>query len=90
MAGLEPDTEATICYPPHPAVTKLCEMFTVAFTRGGANPRLGRRMAELYRQAGLEHVAIEARADVYPPGHSRRTVRVDLVRAMLTRDLATR
>jgi len=25
---------------------------------------------------------VEATADIYPPGHSRRTVRVDLVRSM--------
>jgi ubiquinone/menaquinone biosynthesis C-methylase UbiE len=82
VAGLEPDTEAAICYPPHAAFDRLCEIFTVAFTRNGADPHIGRRMAELYRQAGLEDVTAEARAGVYPAGHSRRTIRADLVRAM--------
>lgn len=82
VAGLEPDTEAAICYPPHPAFYRLCEIFTVAFTRNGADPHIGRRMAELYQQAGLEDVTVEARAGVYPAGHSRRTIRADLVRAM--------
>ena len=53
VAGLEPDTEAAICYPPHPAFDRLCEIFTIAFSRNGADPHFGRRMAELYRQAGL-------------------------------------
>jgi hypothetical protein len=35
-AGLEPDTEAAICYPPHPAFDRLCEIFIVAFSRNGA------------------------------------------------------
>jgi ubiquinone/menaquinone biosynthesis C-methylase UbiE len=82
VAGLEPDTEAAICYPPHPAFDRLCEIFTVAFSRNGADPHFGRRMAELYRQAGLADVTVEVRAGVYPAGHSRRTIRADLVRSM--------
>lgn len=82
VAGLEPDTEAAICYPSHPAFDRLCEIFNVAFSRNGADPRFGRRMAELYRGAGLEHVTVAVRAGVYPVGHSRRTIRADLVRSM--------
>jgi ubiquinone/menaquinone biosynthesis C-methylase UbiE len=82
VAGLEPDTEAAICYPAHPAFDRLCEIFTVAFSRNGADPYFGRRLAELYRQAGLEDITVEVRASVYPAGHSRRTIRADLVRSM--------
>ncbi len=82
VAGLEPDTEAAICYPPHPAFDRLCEIFTLAFSRNGADPHFGRRLAELYRQAGLEDVTVEVRAAIYPAGHSRRTIRADLVRSM--------
>jgi hypothetical protein len=39
-------------------------------------------LPELFREAGLTDVGVEARADVYPPGHSRRTIRPDLVRSM--------
>jgi ubiquinone/menaquinone biosynthesis C-methylase UbiE len=82
VAGMEPDTETAICYPPHPAFDRVCEIFTLAFSRNGADPHIGRRMAELYRQAGLQDVTVAARAGVYPAGHSRRTIRADLVRAM--------
>jgi SAM-dependent methyltransferase len=82
VAGLEPDTEAAICYPSHPAFDRLCEIFTVAFSRNGADPYFGRRLAELYRQAGLKDVTVEVRAGVYPAGHSRRTIRADLVRSI--------
>ncbi len=39
VAGLEPDTEAAICSPPHPAFDRLCEIFTIAFSRNGAPTR---------------------------------------------------
>jgi SAM-dependent methyltransferase len=82
VAGLEPDTEASICYPPHPAFDRLSEIFRMAFSRNGADPHFGRRLAGLYRHAGLQDVTVEVRAGVYPVGHSRRTIRVDLVRSM--------
>ena len=82
IASMEPDTEHALCYPPHPAFDRLCEIFTVAFRRNGADPWIGRRVPELFRQAGLEDAAVEARVQMYPPGNSRRTSRLDLVRAM--------
>jgi SAM-dependent methyltransferase len=82
VTGLEPDTEHGICYPPHPAFDRLSELFTTAFSRNGADPYIGRRMAELYREAGLEDVTVDARVRVYPVGHSRRTIRADLVRSL--------
>jgi ubiquinone/menaquinone biosynthesis C-methylase UbiE len=82
VAGMEPDTGVAICYPPHPAFDRLCQIFTIAFSRNGADPHIGRRMAELYRHAGLTEITVEARAGVYPVGHSRRTIRADLVRSM--------
>jgi ubiquinone/menaquinone biosynthesis C-methylase UbiE len=82
VASMEPDTEHALCYPPHPAFDRLSEIFTVAFRRNGADPWIGRRVPELFRQAGLEDVKVEARVQLYPPGNSRRTVRLDLVRAM--------
>ena len=50
--------------------------------RHGADPRVGRRVPGLFRQAGLADVGLEARTQMYPPGVSRRTNRLDLVRAM--------
>jgi SAM-dependent methyltransferase len=82
VASMEPDTEHSRCHPPHPAFDRLCDIFTVAFRRNGADPWIGRRVPELLRQAGLEDIQVEARVQMYPPGNSRRTVRPDLVRAM--------
>jgi ubiquinone/menaquinone biosynthesis C-methylase UbiE len=82
VAGIEADMEIGICQPPLPEFDRLCELFHAAFTRNGANPRLGRRMPELYRDAGLIEIEVQARAPIYPLGHSRRTIRAELVRAM--------
>jgi SAM-dependent methyltransferase len=82
VAVAEPDTEHALCYPPSPAFDRICEIFPVVFSRNGADPAVGRRVPELFRQAGLADVGVESRTQMYPPGNSRRTVRLDLVRAM--------
>lgn len=82
VAVTEPDTEHALCYPPLPAFDRMGEIFRVALCRHGADPTIGRRAPELFRQAGLTGVGVESRTQMYAPGNSRRTVRLDLVRAM--------
>ena len=79
---MEPDAELALCYPPLAAFHRITAIFLDAFARHGADPRLGRKVGELLRQAGLAEVGLEARPQLYPPGFSRRTNRLDLVRAM--------
>jgi ubiquinone/menaquinone biosynthesis C-methylase UbiE len=79
---MEPDVDATVCYPRLPAWERLHEIFSQSFRQDGADPIIGRRVGELFRGAGLADVEVEARAEVFPPGHSRRTTRADLVRSM--------
>jgi SAM-dependent methyltransferase len=82
VVALEPDVGASLCYPPHPAWDRVGEIFREANKVDGADAFIGRRLPELFRQAGLVDVGVEAKADIYPPGHSRRTLRLDLVRSM--------
>jgi ubiquinone/menaquinone biosynthesis C-methylase UbiE len=82
VAALEPDTEYGLCYPPHPAFARICEIYAVAAARNGADPRIGRRVPELLRRAGLADTGVETRTQMYPPGNTRRTIRLDLVRSM--------
>lgn len=82
VASLEPDCEYELCYPSHPAITRLREIFPVVFARNGADPHIGRRVPELFRQAGLADVGVEATVQVFPTGHSRRTILPDLVQSM--------
>jgi SAM-dependent methyltransferase len=82
VAVVEPDTELGLCYPPNQAFDRLGEIFHVAFRRNGADPFIGRRVPELFRLAGLTDVEVEVRPQVFPPGHTRQTLRLDLVRTM--------
>jgi SAM-dependent methyltransferase len=82
VAALEPDVGLTMCYPPHPAWDRLVEMFLSVHRGDDADPFIGRRLPELFREAGLVEIGVEAKADIYPIGHSRRTIRLDLVRSM--------
>jgi hypothetical protein len=87
VAAMEFDMEFSLCYPPHPAFARICEIFPVVFARNGADPQLGRKVPAMFRDAGLTDVEVEARAPLYPQGHSRRTIALDLVRAMRPRVL---
>ena len=82
VASQEPDVELALCYPPLPAWDRLWEIFRAAFTRAGADLHIGRRLAEMYRQAGLVDIQVQVHAGAYPDGHSRRTVILDLVRSL--------
>ena len=82
VASQEPDIENAFCYPPLPAWDRLVEIFRAGFSRSGADPLIGRRLPELYRQAGLEEIEVVVHAPVYPAGHSRRTILSDLVRSL--------
>jgi SAM-dependent methyltransferase len=82
VASQEPDTGHTMCYPPLPAWDRLHELFRVSFTRAGADLLIGRRLTELYREAGLQDIGLHVHAGTYPPGHTRRTILADLVRSL--------
>ncbi len=82
VAVLEPDGGGSVCYPPHPAWDRLTQIFPSAQQVDGADTFIGRRLPELFRQAGLVDIGVEAKADIYLAGNSRRTIRADLVRSM--------
>ena len=82
VASQEADAEFSICYPPLPEWDRLLSLFRASFPRAGADLRLGRRLPELFREAGLIDVGATVYASSYPAGHSRRTVIPDLVRSL--------
>jgi ubiquinone/menaquinone biosynthesis C-methylase UbiE len=87
IASEEADTTVHLCHPPHPAWDRLNHLFETTYRSDGADPAIGRRLHELYRQAGLVDINLEARADVPPISFDRRTLRPDLVRSMRTKIL---
>lgn len=82
VAALEVDTDCRICYPRHPAWDRVQEIFPLVYRRHGADPLIGRRVPGLFRAAGLTEIGVEVRTSAYPPGHTRRPLLFDLVRAM--------
>jgi ubiquinone/menaquinone biosynthesis C-methylase UbiE len=88
VAVLEPDGGGSVCHPAHPAWDRLTQIFFSAQEVDGADTFIGRRLPELFRQAGLVDIGVEAKADIYPAGNSRRTIRADLVRSMRPKILA--
>lgn len=82
LASQEPDVEQALCYPALPAWDRMREIFRAGFSRSGADLHIGRRLTELYRQAGLEDIEVAVHAPAYPAGHSRRTLLPDLVRSL--------
>jgi SAM-dependent methyltransferase len=71
-----------LCHPPHAAWTRLSEVLLTAYRQEGADPHLGRRLPELFRDAGLVDVRVRAMADAYPVGHAWRTLNLDLMRSL--------
>jgi len=65
-----------------PAWDRLSLIYWSCWQSDGADLFVGRRLPELLRQAGLVDIGVEAKAEIYPAGHSRRTVGPDLVRSM--------
>ena len=82
VACEEADGGAMLCDPADRAYDRLMEAFRTLYERSGADVFIGRRVPRLLGDAGLTEIGVEARADVPPPGHPRRTVILDLLRAM--------
>jgi SAM-dependent methyltransferase len=88
IAVMDPDADTGVCYPGHPAWDRMDRIWTDTMRAYGMDPQTGRRLAGLLQQAGLTGVGVEARAPIYPPGHSRRSLRPDLLRSMHAQILA--
>jgi ubiquinone/menaquinone biosynthesis C-methylase UbiE len=82
VASQEPDVGCALCYPPSLAWDRTLELFQASFVRTGADFRIGRRLTELFREAGLKDVRVTVHAGSYPAGHTRRSVIPDLVRGL--------
>ena len=82
VASMEPDMSVQIYHPMHQAWARLHDIFNATYRADGADPFIGRRLTELLRAGGLTEIGVHARVDLYPLGHSRRTIRLDLIRSM--------
>jgi SAM-dependent methyltransferase len=87
VAAMEPDHALRVCYPPHPALQRLCALVAAVYRHDGADGYVGRRLPHLLATAGMANIAVEARAPVCPPGHPQRTLCPDMVRHLRSRIL---
>ena len=88
VASLEPDVAVDLYHRANPAWDRLHQIFITAVQAVGADPFIGRRLPELFREAGLSDIGVRAHAELYPTGHTRRTIRLDLVRSMRPKIMA--
>jgi ubiquinone/menaquinone biosynthesis C-methylase UbiE len=88
VVAMEPDIPLTVCYPRLEAWERMSQLFAQSYARDRADDAVGRRLSELFRNAGLVDIGTEAHMTVYPPGHSRRTVRPDLFRTLRSKIVA--
>ena len=82
VAAMEPDIPLTVCYPRLEAWERMSQLFGQSYARDGADQAIGRRLSELFRNAGQVEVGTEPRMTVYPPGHTRSTERAELFRTL--------
>ncbi len=75
VVAAEVDITPLVCHPPHPAWDEQARMLLTVFEQDGADAHIGRKLWHLFVQAGLTEVGVELRADTYPVGHPRRTLR---------------
>jgi SAM-dependent methyltransferase len=87
VAVLEPDVALGVGYPPGSSLGRLLELLGMAYRMAGADLHLGRRLPHLLATAGLERIAVQARAEVCPWGHPQRPACLDLVRNMRSKIL---
>ncbi len=73
VAVQEPDAASWSCDPPHPAFDILREAILSAYRRTGKDFNIGRRIARLLRDAGIDDVRIRATARVTRSGEYYQT-----------------
>ncbi len=73
VAVQEPDATAWSCDPPHPAFEILRNAILNAYRRTGKDFNIGRRIARMLRDAGLEDVRVRATARVTRSGEYYQT-----------------
>jgi SAM-dependent methyltransferase len=88
VAAQEVDSSAWFCEPPHPAWSRLFEVFEAVFRANGLTPFFGRRLPGLLRAAGLHDVQVHLHARVDEPGDYRRTHLLSLMASVRERAVA--
>jgi SAM-dependent methyltransferase len=79
LASHEVDWGASICEPPSAAWDRLLAAFEACASNRGVDLRIGRKVPQMLRDAGLVDVEVAPIIHAYPCGHSQRNVLCDLL-----------
>jgi SAM-dependent methyltransferase len=88
VAFHDADYVSHVCDPSLPALDRLLELFHASAQLTGIDLTVGRTLPRLLRQAGLVDVQARPMVSIFPPGHPRRTITLDLVDNVASRWLA--
>lgn len=75
----EADLTAHVYDPPLPAWARLSELLDTYAEMNGIDRLVGRRVPRMLREAGVQDVHVSPTVHLYPPGHPRRMLLLDLV-----------
>jgi ubiquinone/menaquinone biosynthesis C-methylase UbiE len=85
----EVDNISWICQPAHPSWDTILAAFHTVFRKGGGDPFVGRRLAELLRGVGTRDIEVATHVDFVMPGEYRRTHLVSLLDSVRDQVLST-
>ena len=90
VATWEVDDVSWLCYPPHPAWTRIMEAMQAVSHQDGQDLFIGRRLIGLMRAAGLVEVKQEVSVAEWPVGHPRRMQLIQFMENIRARAVARR
>jgi len=90
VVAMEVDDVSWLCYPAHPAWTRIMEAIQTVSLRDGQDCFIGRRLVALMRAAGLVEVQQEVGVDEWPVGHPRRMQPIQFMENIRERAVAHR
>jgi SAM-dependent methyltransferase len=79
VAFHDADYVSHVCDPSLPALDRLLELFYASAELTGIDLTVGRALPRLLREAGLVDVQARPLVSIFPLGHPRRTITLDLV-----------
>ena len=88
VAAWEPDWASWLCYPLHPAWTRIMEALQAISLQDGQDCFIGRRLAGLLRATGLVEVTQEVGVDEWPVDHPRRMLLIQFMENVRERAVA--
>lgn len=82
VASHEADWGMSLCHPPSLAWDRLLKVFETYSRSNGVDLFVGRKMHQMFREAGLINIQVTPLIHAYPLGNSRRNILCDLLESV--------